>query len=73
MINNNRMRGELEAAVAALSLFSPDREARAKSINDLKDAIDEGKLGLLDKAIGAETDAESERPARIRGAARSDR
>jgi urea transport system permease protein len=58
VINNNRMRGELEAAVAALSLFSPDREARAKSIDDLKDAIDEGKLGLLDKAIGAETDAE---------------
>jgi urea transport system permease protein len=58
VINNNRMRGELEAAVAALSLFSPDREARAKSIADLKDAIDEGKLGLLDKAIGAETDAE---------------
>ncbi len=58
VINNNRMRGELEAAVAALSLFSPDREARAKSIADLKDAIDEGKLGLLDKAIGAEIDAE---------------
>ncbi len=58
VINNNRMRGELEAAVAALSLFSPDREARAKSINDLKDAIDEGKLGLLDKAIGTETDAD---------------
>jgi urea transport system permease protein len=58
VINNNRMRGELEAAVAALSLFSPDREARAKSIDDLKDAIDEGKLSLLDKAIGAETDAE---------------
>jgi urea transport system permease protein len=58
VINNNRMRGELEAAVAALSLFSPDRAARAKSIDDIKDAIDEGKLGLLDKAIGAETDAE---------------
>jgi urea transport system permease protein len=58
VINNNRMRGELEAAVAALSLFSPDRQARAKSIDDLKDAIDEGKLGLLDKAIGVETDAE---------------
>ncbi len=58
VINNNRMRGELEAAVAALSLFSPDREARAKSIADLKDAIDEGKLGLLDKAIAAETDTE---------------
>jgi urea transport system permease protein len=58
VINNNRMRSELEAAVAALSLFSPDRAARAKSITDLKDAIDEGKLGLLDKAIGAETDAE---------------
>jgi urea transport system permease protein len=58
VVNNNRMRGELEAAVAALSLFSPDREARAKSINDIRDAIDEGKLGLLDKAISAETDVE---------------
>jgi urea transport system permease protein len=58
VVNNNRMRTELEATLAALALFSPDRAARAKAIVDLKDQVDEGKLGLIEKAIGAETDAQ---------------
>jgi urea transport system permease protein len=57
VINNNRMRSEFEAAVAALSLFSPDRAARAKSIDALKEVIDEGKLPLIEKAIAGESDA----------------
>jgi urea transport system permease protein len=57
VVNNNRMRGELESAIAALSLFSPDVAARARSIAALKDQIDEGKLPLLEKALAAETDA----------------
>ena len=57
VVNNNRMRRELEAAVAALGLFAPERDARAQAIADLKDAADEAKLGLIEKAEGAEKDA----------------
>ncbi|NRF69027.1 urea ABC transporter permease subunit UrtB [Aquincola sp. S2] len=57
VVNNNRMRRELEAAVAALGLVSPDLAARSKAIADLKDQADEGKLPLIEKALSAETDA----------------
>ena len=57
VVNNNRMRREMESALAALALFSPDRAARAKAIVDLKDQVDEGKMALLDKAEAAESDA----------------
>ena len=57
VVNNNRMRRELEAALAALQLFSPEREARAKAIAELKDQADEGKLPLIEKAEKAESDA----------------
>lgn len=57
VVNNNRMRRELEGALAALQLFSPDRALRAKAIAELKDSADEGKLGLIEKAEAAETDA----------------
>jgi urea transport system permease protein len=58
VINPNRVRREFEAALAALRLFSPDRERRAKAIVELKDQIDEGRLAVIDKAAAAETDAE---------------
>jgi urea transport system permease protein len=57
VVNNNRMRGELEAALAALRLFSPDRSVRAQSIGELKDKADAGRLRLLEKALVAEPDA----------------
>ncbi len=57
VVNNNRMRRELKGALASLSLFSPDRGARARAIAELKDQVDEGKLPLVDKALAAETDA----------------
>ena len=47
-VNNNRMRGELESAIAVLQLVSPDRAVRAAAIAELKDQVDEGKLGLID-------------------------
>jgi len=56
VINNNRMRRELEAAFAALKLFAPDRAQRAKAIDELKDQIDESKLVLIEKAEAAESD-----------------
>ena len=57
VVNNNRMRRELESALAALKLFSPERAKRAQAIAELKDQVDEGKLGLIEKAEAAETDA----------------
>jgi len=57
VVNNNRMRRELESALAALKLFSPDREQRKKAIGELKDQIDESKLVLIEKAEAAESDA----------------
>ena len=57
-VNNNRMRRELESAIAVLQLVSPDRAVRAKAITELKDQVDEGKLGLIDKASVVETDPE---------------
>jgi urea transport system permease protein len=58
VVNNNRMRGELESALAALALFSPDRAARAKAIGGLKEGADEARLVLIEKAEKAETDPE---------------
>jgi urea transport system permease protein len=57
VVNNNRMRRELQAALAALKLFSPDARARAKAIAELKDQADESKLPLIEKAEHAETDS----------------
>ena len=50
------MRGEFEAALAALKLFSPDRGERAKAIAELRDEATEGHLTLIQKAEKAETD-----------------
>ncbi len=58
VVNNNRIRREFETALAALKLFSPDRALRAAAIQELKDQVDESKLGLIEKAEAAETDAE---------------
>jgi urea transport system permease protein len=58
IVNNNRVRGEFDQAKAALSLLSPIREARAKAIAELKDAADESKLPLIDRALAAESDSE---------------
>jgi urea transport system permease protein len=57
VVNNNRMRRELEAAKAALGLFSPDQAIRVKALKELKDKIDESKLPLLEKAFVSEKDA----------------
>ena len=57
VVNNNRMRRELETAFAALKLFSRDREQRVKAIDELSDQIDESKLVLIEKAEKAEPDA----------------
>ncbi len=57
VVNNNRMRRELQAALAALKLFSTDAAQRTRAIVELKDQADESKLPLIEKAEGQETDA----------------
>ncbi|WP_298831912.1 urea ABC transporter permease subunit UrtB [uncultured Piscinibacter sp.] len=58
VINNNRVRGALQAALAALQLLSPDLETRRASVAELlKQSLEEAQLPLLDKALAAESDA----------------
>jgi urea transport system permease protein len=58
VVNNNRMRREFEAALAAIKLFSPDRAQRARAIAELKDQADESKLAVIEKAAAQETDGQ---------------
>jgi urea transport system permease protein len=54
VINNNRMRGELDTAMAALKLFSPDERLRAEAVAALRNENDETRLPLIEKAYEAE-------------------
>ncbi|MCI1192398.1 urea ABC transporter permease subunit UrtB [Calidifontimicrobium sp. SYSU G02091] len=54
---NNRLRRELQAAQAALQLFSPERHERAQAIERLRRDADASRLPLLERAAAAETDA----------------
>ena len=58
VVNNNRMRGALEAALGALKLVSPDAKVRAEAVEELrKQSLDEAQLPLIEKAWAAESDA----------------
>lgn len=58
VLNNNRMRGALQAAQAALQLFSTELATRRDAVEALaKQGMDESQLPLLDKALAAESDA----------------
>ncbi|WP_077032855.1 urea ABC transporter permease subunit UrtB [Pelomonas sp. KK5] len=58
VVNNNRMRGALQQALAALKLLSPDVTLRREAVAALsKEPLEEAQLPLLEKAIAAETDA----------------
>ena len=54
VMNNNRMRGELEAALAGVKLLSPDPAVRREAVKTLQGEVDETKLPILDKAFAAE-------------------
>jgi urea transport system permease protein len=56
VINNNRMRGELDTALAALKLFSHDAKLRAAAVAELQKDPDEARLPLIEKAYAAEKD-----------------
>jgi len=58
VMNNNRMRGELDAALAALKLLSQDEAVRRDAIKTLQGNVDESQLALLDKAFAQEAVAE---------------
>ncbi len=56
VINNNRVRGGIEGALASLGLLSPDVSQRAAAIKALSDsAADETQLPLIEKAWAAES------------------
>ncbi|MGH6627568.1 MAG: urea ABC transporter permease subunit UrtB [Burkholderiaceae bacterium] len=54
-IINNRMRGELDSALAVLKLFSKEEKVRREAIKSLLSESDEAKLPLIEKAFAAET------------------
>jgi urea transport system permease protein len=54
VMNNNRMRGELDSALAALKLFSKDEKTRIAAIKQLQSDADETKLPLIETAFSAE-------------------
>jgi urea transport system permease protein len=54
VVNNNRMRGELDTALAALKLFSRDDRLRAEAVAALRKDADESRLPLIEKAFAAE-------------------
>ncbi len=58
VINNNRMRGELDSALAALKLFSKDEKTRIAAIKQMQSDADETKLPLIEKAFAAEQNAQ---------------
>ncbi|MFY8117723.1 MAG: urea ABC transporter permease subunit UrtB [Roseateles sp.] len=58
VLNNNRMRGVLQAAQAALQLFASELATRREAVQALaRQGMDESQLPLLDKALAAESDA----------------
>lgn len=57
VVNNNRMRGALQAVQAALKLLSPELAVRKEAVAELsKETLDAAQLPLIDKAWTAETD-----------------
>ena len=57
VVNSNRMRREIEGALASLKLLSADAAQRAAAIKEMVDSADESKLPLIERALAAETDA----------------
>src|SRR5262249_44392075 len=58
IIVNNRLRGVIEAALGALTLFSPDRDARLAAAQDVMKHPSADAATLLGKAIASEAEPE---------------
>ena len=57
IVNNNRMRGEFDSALASLQLLSSDVAERRAAIDALREETDEARLPLFEKALAAEQDS----------------
>ena len=55
---NNRLRGELDSAIAALKLFSADAALRRSAIAALIKEPEAAKRGLIERALNQETSAD---------------
>jgi len=53
---NNRLRGEIAAALAALKLVSPDRAVRLAAAKELQGSDNEAALPMLERALAKESD-----------------
>lgn len=70
VVSNNRMRGEIDSALAALKLFSKDDALRLSAVRQLQKDPDESKLPVIEKALAAERNpAIREQLALVRAAA----
>jgi urea transport system permease protein len=58
VVSNNRMRGEIDAALAALKLLSPDQSVRMTAAQALIKEPDAAKVPLIEKALANEKDAQ---------------
>jgi urea transport system permease protein len=54
VINNNRMRGEIDSALAALKLFSKDDKVRMAAVQQMQRDADSSKLALIEQAFAVE-------------------
>ncbi len=58
VMNNNRMRAELDLALAAMKLLSGDEAVRRDAIKTLQGEVDEARLPLLEQAWAQESVAD---------------
>jgi urea transport system permease protein len=56
VVVNNRLRGEIEAALAGLALLSPDRAQREAAAKNLAAGADDSLAPLVKKALAQESD-----------------
>ena len=56
VVVNNRLRGELDSALAALRLLSPEREQRLAAARELSGGAREAMLPLVKRALASESD-----------------
>ena len=54
VVSNNRMRGELDTALGAIRLFSPNAKERAAAVKALAAEPDAARLPLVEKALQSE-------------------
>ncbi len=57
VVNNNRMRGGIDTAIASLQLLSPDATVRRTAVDTLQQETDAARLPLIDRALATEKDA----------------